>query len=271
MLKLYQIYYKEEQILHLDSAFLPYNNIENLASKEGEFYIFLKEYMNGNIKNGDITGYLSWKFNSKSQIKGEDFKNFIENNPGNDLYFVNPFSFNTYIYYNTWIQGESCHNGIIDLIKDIFNKVGYDSNLIINQRHSINNSMFCSYFAGSKNFWDRYITWMKPIYDYIKSNNDIIFQHKMFNMDLGVGLGYFPYIMERLINVFINLPENSDLKAIRYKSDIYTNSWEDVRKFIITFKNLIDNIDERKEYTENDLLLLYNVNKFYPITAKLKL
>ena len=271
MIKLYQIFYKNEQIPYLDNAFIPYNNIENPRPQECEFYIFLKEYMNGNIKDGDIAGYFSWKFKQKSQVNGEDFKSFIESNPGNDLYFVNPYSFNMYIFYNTWIQGLSCHHEIIDLAKDIFSKVGYDPDLIIKQRHHINNSTFCNYWAGSKNFWDRYIKWCNPIYDYIKSNKDPMFQHKMFVTDLGNNLGYFPYIIERLVNTFINLPENSDLKVIHYPSDIYTNSWVDVKKYLITFKNLVDSIDERKEYTDSDLLFLYNANKFYPITAKLKI
>lgn len=270
-IKLHQIYYKEEQILKLDNTFIPYNNMENLAPKECEFYVLLKEYLNGNIKDGDITGYFSWKFNEKSQVRGEDFKKFIENNLGNDLYLINPYSFFTYIYYNSWIQGEASHHSIFDLAKDIFSQVGYDPKLITSQRHNAKNSTFCNYWAGSKNFWDRYIKWCQPIYNYIKNNKDIVFQHKMFVTDLGRNLGFFPYIMERLVNTFINLPENVDLKIASYPIDVNTNTWEDVRKFLITFKPLIDSIDERKEYIENEVLFLHNVYKFYSITAKLKI
>lgn len=269
--KLYQIFYKEEQIPYLESCLIPYNNIENPRPQECEFYIFLKEYMNGNMRDGDVTGYLSWKFKQKSQVGGEDFKKFIDNNPENDLYYVNPYSFLTYVFHNTWIQGEACHHGIINLIKSIFIDIGYDPNLITEQRHYIKNSTFCNYFAGSKNFWDRYIKWCQPIYDYIKNNSDPEFQRIMFNANLYGKLSYFPYIMERLVNTFINLPENSDLKIISYPSDINVNSWTNVKKYLVTFKNLIDNIDERKEYNESDLLFLYNMYKFEPITSKLNI
>jgi len=214
MIKLYQIYFSEDQISQLENNLMPYNNINNYNG-EGEFYIFLKEYMNGNVKDEDITGYLSWRFKQKSQISGKDFEDFIKNNPGNDLYFINPYPYLMNNHYNSWAQGEICHPGIIDLIKDVFSQMGLDPNLITSQRHDTSRSTFCNYWAGSKNFWDRYIAYTKPIYFHIKSNTNLEFRDKVFNKN-GAHC-YFGYILERLINVFINLPENSDLKVISYK------------------------------------------------------
>ena len=217
MIKIYQIYFKEDQVSQLEKDFIPYDNINNYNG-EGEFYIFLKEYLSGNVKDNDITGYLSWRFKQKTQISGENFKNFIENNPGNDLYFINPYPYLMNSHHNSWMQGEGCHPGIINLIKEVFSQIGYDPDLITSQRHDTSRSTYCNYWVGNKIFWDRYIAWCKPIYYYIKTNNDPEFRRKMFDINPSNGPHcYFGYILERIINVFINLDENKDLKVISYK------------------------------------------------------
>src|SRR4051812_20784285 len=103
-IKAYQIYFDPQQVAGLDPAFVPYDNSGSPEKDEREFYVFQKEYHEGHIRPDEWTGFLSWKFQAKSGIRGSDFLKYCHANPGHDVYFVNPFPIKVCLG-NVWKQG----------------------------------------------------------------------------------------------------------------------------------------------------------------------
>lgn len=129
-IKIYQAYYKKDQINRLDSSFIPLDNTINPNPLWMEYWLFLNHYKNEEYKSSKYTGILSWRFNEKTYLTGKEFINFIENNPGHDVYFINPFPYQCYMYKNVWIQGERWHPGLLEVTQSTLNKKGYGIDLM---------------------------------------------------------------------------------------------------------------------------------------------
>ena len=88
--QIYQIFYKTEQRPHLEKDFIPYDNTANPRPEWCEYYVFREAYNKGLCSCGP-TGFLSWKFHEKTGLNGQAFHKLIKENPGYDVYFINPF------------------------------------------------------------------------------------------------------------------------------------------------------------------------------------
>src|SRR5262245_13193413 len=126
---IHQIYYDRAQIEKLDPAFLPYDNTKNENREWAEYHIFEHEYKKQTFRRFDYTGFFSWKYLQQSRIPGERFLGFIRENPGADVYFLNPFPMEELLFRNVWRQGEFYHPGITAFAQRILSRLGYDLDL----------------------------------------------------------------------------------------------------------------------------------------------
>ena len=115
-IKIYQNYYQADQLSLLEPDFIPHDNTANKNPEYREYWLFLNMYEQGMHLEADFTGLVSQKFCEKTQIRGCDFINFMEQNRGFDAYFINPLPFviNAYAFKNVWYQGEFYHPGLFD-------------------------------------------------------------------------------------------------------------------------------------------------------------
>jgi hypothetical protein len=107
-IKISQIYYAQDHLAHLDEAFIPYDN--STPNRDGEFEIGVLQdnFLEKNHLDADFTGFVSWKFREKTGLPGNFFIDFIQQNSGYDVYFINPFP--TEIRFkNVWFQGDAYH------------------------------------------------------------------------------------------------------------------------------------------------------------------
>lgn len=215
----HQIYYRDELKEYLDPAFIPYDNSKG-NSKWFEYGVFRREYLAGTPQKADYTGFVSWKFNKKTGITGEEFLSFLRRYPGYDVYFINPYEADALCFQNVWYQGEYYHPGSLAFTQKILNKIGYDISLeSLVMPWSV--TAFCNYWVASPKFWERYMRFTEPVYDYIE--NKLTPEESAFIQqpaDAKIQADYIPFIMERLFSTYLYLnPDN--ITFLKYSSPKY--------------------------------------------------
>ena len=212
-IRIHQIFYADRQRSALDPAFTPHDNRGNTAPEWREYHVFRTAWLAGRCREGDVTGYLSWKFGVKTRVPGSVFIDFIARHPGSDVYFVNPSRIEPRPFTNIWQQGEAHHPGIIGLAQRIFDALGINVDLARFEQPQ-EQVLFCNYWAGSQRFWESYMAFCEPIYHHIQTGLAAA-DHRLIwsRADREIDSSFVPFIMERLFSTLLTLrPE------IRYQS-----------------------------------------------------
>ena len=206
-IRIHQIYYAEPQKAGLDPDFVPYDNSGSSNGRKWCEYdvfkcVFAKEVSNGLARN-QYVGCLSWKFYQKTHLTGKSWIQWMQSQPGFDVYFINPFrDLYTSQYQNVWYQGETRHPGLLDFTQGLFDKLDYKIQL----RELINNSdemAYCNYWVGNERFWKRYMAFCEPLYNYCQ-NSLSISEEKFLQETLNSsGIPLLPYIVERMFSTFL--------------------------------------------------------------------
>lgn len=240
MIKLHQIYYLPSQLPLLDPAFIPYNNTANRNREFAEFYIFEKEYNRGKIRRDAITGYVSWKFGVKTGLTGKQFREFIEKNPGYDVYFVTPFITQAKLFRNVWLQGDFYHPGMLQLAQEVFDRAGYTIDLA-NQKHGRNTTLYCNYWAGSREFWDTYMDFAAPIVKVLRNmlRSKTEAQRLLTIADHTNKFGYIAFILERVFSTLLSY--NTAIRCKSYPDDFASIAARYGRRVALSYFLLPDN------------------------------
>lgn len=202
-IRIHQIFYDDAQRSALDPAFIPYDNRANPRPEWREYYVFRTAWQTGLCRNGDVTGFLSWKFGSKTGLRGTDLLRFIERNPGHDVYFAHPARVEPRPFMNIWQQAEVHHPGIIGLAQRIFDSVGVaiDLSAFEQPRTQV---LFCNYWAGTRRFWEAYMAFCEPVYRHILEGLDEADRSLIWSRaDREIDAPYAPFIMERMFSTLL--------------------------------------------------------------------
>ena len=211
----HQIYFQGEQRSSLDPAFLPYDNTENARPEWCEYWIFRKEYFGNRTEGPGVTGYLSWKFATKTLISGGRFIQFIREHPGYDVYFINPFQEVRYAYPNVWIQGDYNHPGLLSFAGKLFARAGYAIDLETSVFAPCSAAL-ANYWVGNAAFWAKYIGFCEPIFDLLE--NRLTQLERAFvakRADVSRSANYYPFIMERMFSTLLEV--DTSIRAIGYQ------------------------------------------------------
>lgn len=223
--QVFQIYYLTHQKDFLDPDFIPFDNQKNPDPKWCEFGVMWRSFQNNLILKDKLSGFVSWKFQHKTGLKGSSFLKFIKQNPGFDFYFVNPFPAQTEIYENVWQQGEFYHPGLTAAAQNLFNRAGYPIELKT-LKNSPSDTVYCNYWVGSFAFWEAYIEFCRPLYELVEKG--LSFEEKeilLANADLNIKAPLLAFIQERLISTFL-----LQKAAAGFKTCAYTYSEEELKK-----------------------------------------
>lgn len=216
-IKIYQIYFSPDQLGSIDRLFIPYDNSASPRPDEHEFYVFRKEYLEGKIQ-AELQGYFSWKFQEKTGLKGSDFINFCLQNPGHDVYFINPFP-NEICHGNIWRQAEMWTPGITKLTQELLDRCGYAINLATMPR-KLTTTAYCNYWVGTAKFWEQYMYFCLPLYDFLHVNqNDTLVKALLSTADSGRKVSYFAFIFERLFSTLLAFTPGISYAAYTYSRD----------------------------------------------------
>jgi hypothetical protein len=166
-IKIYQNFFRDDQIAVLDPDFVPHDWRHNPHPEFRETIVFLEAHRLGRYLEAEHVGIVSWKFGQKTGITGRQFREFIERNPGFDVYFINPFPQECHSHFNVWTQGEYNHPGLSELARNLFETAGSKVNLERLGRNDSRTALYCNYWVGNKVFWDAYIAFVKPLFECI--------------------------------------------------------------------------------------------------------
>jgi hypothetical protein len=213
-LGIYQIFYDKIQLKYLDRDFIPFDNGYRIESKYPSTFEFgvIRQLFEDNIyQQYDLTGSVSWKFFQKTGLKGEKFKKWILNNPGYDVYFVNPWPEHNFLFYNVWSQGQYFHPKLIEITEQLFSSSGMEVNLL-NWQRNFYTGAYCNFWVGNKYFLEKYYEFTMKIFDSIQKidsvQKKVLFQEKADDI---IKAPYFPFIFERLFSTLLELD-----KSIKY-------------------------------------------------------
>lgn len=260
---IYQIYYRPEQRRRLDPALIPYENFENERPEWREFHIFRKEWLRGTMDKHDYTGFFSWKFRQKARVQAQAVIDFARANPGADAYFINPFPDMVAYYPNVWIQGDTYHPGLTAATERILEQVGTPRRLAATV-HTSDVACYCNYWFANKAFWQAYMAFCLPIYDYVEHRATAEEKAVLWaRADRTIDAPLVPYMFERLFTETIIA--RPDLKVLGFK---YSEKHL-MRRFRAHFPSLYRGSDELKRVLgRNPDLDLLAAMRAYALVAK---
>jgi len=220
--KIYQVYYQEEQKKLLDKEFCPFDNTLNKRPDLREYHIFRIGYKKALSERLSHWGFFSWKWEKKCKIKPQQFIDFIEKNPDQDVYIMNWCPYIECCNLNLWSNSEIYHPGITSIADQSLQKMKCDiypyrsvSEIILTEKN------FCcsSYFMASKKFWNDYLVFSNKFKNTIDNDQDLKeLVYGKTTYDNHQKCTYFPFIVERLFSIFLFLTENK-YKILNYPYD----------------------------------------------------
>ncbi|MEB0136053.1 hypothetical protein QN362_11995 [Actimicrobium sp. CCC2.4] len=215
---IYEPIYRIDQSIS-DKNFSPLIRLENSRPDWREFQIFLEIYRNGMYRNKSQTGVFSPKFSLKCKISSTEFLNLIHDNPGYDVYFINPFPQIAYWSFNVWMQGEIAHPGLCTLAQKLFDVCKLDINLKLVPRHGPNILLYSNFWVGSEKFWTGFVGgWLLPIAEFLENNPEhTVTRAVMKETGHTSPTPFLPFIIERLFSTFLSI--TSGWKYISYPID----------------------------------------------------
>lgn len=241
MTKIYQAYYDNSQIFSMDPSFIPYDNRANKRPDLRE-YPLLKDLFWRNRKENFHWGLVSTKWKEKTFLDGTEFKLWIDDNPGYDVYFIDPYLEVSAVCNNLWTQDR-----LTDFANMLFPKIG------INKRcedvyYAGEDFCTCNYFVGNSRFWTEWFLYVdnilvmcsqdKNMYNYLY-NKGREYSYTKDGKESKSWIPEFIFILERLTSLFFI--QNRNIRKLKFPSnhECYTRQFgEEKHKMLLTIYNM---------------------------------
>ncbi|HWH22949.1 MAG TPA: hypothetical protein VNT25_06670 [Allosphingosinicella sp.] len=224
-IKIFQIWYEPLQRELIDPAFIPLDN-RGTPSEYLEFDMFNRLFLSEHVKDADLWGALSWRFTEKTGLTGADLLKVIEDNPGHDVYFCNPYPKHEALFHNLWVQGETAHPRFLELVRAFLTAAGLpveDTEML--WPSSIYSS--ANYFVGTPRFWQAYLSFITGAIRGAEQSlpqdiKDALHSTAADDRNLHGGSSYMPFIVERLFPLFLRTGGRG-LKALKVPLPVLEN------------------------------------------------
>lgn len=198
-LQVHQIYFDDAQVPHLEPAFLHYKNLMNFNRLFEQNVI--ESAMHIADADADAWGFASWKFRYKTNMPGEDWLRFMQDNSQADAWYMEPISVPHNPYVNPWAHGEAHHPGMMERATKICQRLGYK----LDCEKDPLPLCFFSYFALRRDVWQRYLDTITEIKKIIAA--DPVLEHQMYHDFALYGpnsnIPFYTFFAERFITTFL--------------------------------------------------------------------
>jgi hypothetical protein len=212
---------------HLDmvqAGFEPLDFRHNPQPELREFQIFRELFARGEHRRADVLGAVSLRFQGKSRLDGNQVRRWIEDNPGYDVYVVNPYPQLPYTHKNNWQFSENTRDeNFTAKSQRVFDRVGLTFDLSRVGHQTNDNLSMCSYWFGSAVFWEAYMA--EVVLPVLNADRhllgqelyDFLYQPQFYYGVARLPCGSLPFVLERSISIF--LAKSRGLKALFYPAD----------------------------------------------------
>jgi hypothetical protein len=215
-LNLYQSYYDNSQLNLLSPVFIPFDNTENKNPELREHVLWKKVHAK-HIYDDSYWGLLSWRWQQKTKLDEQEFKDWILSNPGYDVYFIDPCLDVAVDYKNLWVHGERWHPGMKDYCNKLFPRIGVNES-VDEIDYKGKHFATSSFFIGNSRFWLQYMYLVDTVIEISKSDpelKDYMFD-RLYTYN-GANIPHFCFIIERLFSLF--LYKNTEVKVLKFPSE----------------------------------------------------
>jgi hypothetical protein len=259
----YQIMYSDKVVGTFDPAFIKYDCRHNPEPQKREIAHMLRFYDEGAWRQSgsEHFGLVSPKFSVKTGIKGKNFIDWVDANPGYDVYFVNPFPQLCYWHFNVWTNGEFWHHGLCDMANKLFVSAGLSIRVEDLPRNTASSLLYSNYWVGNEKFWRIFMTFVRKLASAV-DDLDMEERRKLFELAPHYAPAtYFPFVFERLFSTFLVL--NQEFTCLHYgygRDEILNKCENDMERFIIReWADMIDNWDDSGRNDEEYRKLFANL------------
>lgn len=233
-MKIYQSYYNRTQLPELSPDCISFDNTKNQEPTLREYPLFKKVY-ELEKDTGDYWGLISPRFKEKTLLEPKEFKEWIQNNPGYDVYYIDPFLDISVYFTNLWVQGEKWHPGLIKYFERLIELISPSQIITCDTIiYHPDDFVTCNFFVGNKYFWDSYFSFVDSI---IKiSKNDTTLNHYMFEHKVvynGAEINYFSFIIERLLSLFFYFYQSINKKKFPIEHECFRKKYGDNHQQLI--------------------------------------
>lgn len=217
--QIFQIYYAPEQFANLDARFEPFDNTGQ-SDPFLEFDVIRRLHQRASLAHTQLWGAVSWKFGQKTGLTGDALHAYLQANPGFDVYFCNPYPEKEALYQNLWLQGETAHPGFFELAQHLFAKAGLPANGCTQFVHSGWFSA-ANYILATPAFWRSYIAFVDAVMNAaLAPEHEPLGQrmrcHSADARGLHAGASFIPFMVERLLTVFLMSDAGAHLRGHKY-------------------------------------------------------
>jgi hypothetical protein len=244
---IYQPVFKPTVLKRLDPGFIPLEWLSNPAPALRELALHRHIAFNRLHARHKLTGLLSPKFFSKTNLRSQHVYEWILDNPGHDIYLINGMPYIPYANYNLIERSTIIHNPRFEeWTRFACNSIGLELPETL-PRQTNANLCVCNYWVASAGFWDDlFRDVIAPLFDLFDRRNerdDIFGYHKysapspVYNLTIIYERLMDHYIAHKKVNALYFPWTGESVLAL----DRYTPS---IRTYLETMIPLVDRIDE---------------------------
>jgi hypothetical protein len=244
------MFHRKEDICKLDPAFIPLDNTVNTKPHLFEYPIQKKLFLKH--KDSDYYwGLVSSRWTEKTFLDGKVFKQWILDNPGYDVYHIDPNISQSILYHNLWVQGEIVHEGpLMDFAIKLFDQMGMPINvrdLSIKPEHFATTS----FHIGNSKFWKEWYLFVDYALVLCSQDDELYnFLYKVPAKHRDSTVPFFTFVVERLLTMFFMMNTTVKVKKFPIEHECYNrllNYGNDDHNMFINYYNEANEIyDEKK-------------------------
>jgi hypothetical protein len=160
---IFQIFYDQESRNRVDPGFLPLDNVANERPDWREYWPIRKFLLNNALNADELYGFFSPVFYGKTLLDSGKVHDFIDSNPGYDVYSFSPFRQDATCYLNIIEHGNRYHPGMLQLVDGFLREIGAE----IDFHHlvmDLQTTIFCNYFVATPAFWDKWFALTEQLF-----------------------------------------------------------------------------------------------------------
>jgi hypothetical protein len=251
---IYQPLFNEAVREYLDPGFITLDWVHNPSPELRELALHDYIIQSRIFERHDLTGIVSPKFFSKTGLASREVKDWINQNPGHDVYCFDGRPFVPYTSYNSMERAALTHPGFEDGMRRVCRAIGFDLPVELG-RQTNRQAIHCNFWCASPSFWER---WSReivlPIFGLVQSNPPLantVFCKTPYRSPTPVFLIVFIY--ERIMGYYIQFKGiNAAMFPWTPERILDVIQLSPMREYLARNIRWIDEIDRRGQWTRDD-------------------
>lgn len=178
-----------------------------------EFQIFEHIVEHGIHRSADVLGAVSSRFQAKGLLDGNDVRQWIEANPGHDVYVTNPWAHMCYCNFSSHDRSPIIHGDpdVVHRFQAVLDMAGVPLDFLTPARQHNGNYGLCSYWFGTPRFWEGLMQdLVSPVIQLSRQElgselHDFLYRPMQYYGDARHRPGALPFLLERATSLYIGV------------------------------------------------------------------